>query len=786
MKGIKKMQLIVAEKHSVGETIARVLGVKNKKKGYMEGDNIIITWCVGHLVDQALPNDDKYGEKYQNYWTFDNLPIIPDEWQYNVSTGKKEQFNVVKSLMNDSRVDEIVCATDAGREGECIFRYIYNYINCKKAVKRLWISSMEDSAIRQGMANLRPSSEFDDLYAAGLARAKADWLVGMNGSRLFSNRFGTVLRIGRVQTPILAIIVQRDHDVEHFVKEKYFTVELDCGEFIASSERINDEKAAETIAKECNGKKAVVSEVKKEVKTTNPPKLFDLTTLQREANRQYGYTANQTLDYIQSLYESRLVTYPRTDSQYLTEDMEQTALDMIDIILNYIPEYGNITLPNPDVKRLMNNKKVSDHTAIIPTAEIQNADLNKLPETEKNILLLIAGKLLTAAAQPHKYESVKITVKCENHDFTASGKTVLEDGFKAVESDVKAKLKKTDSDKETDNETKLPEISEGQTFENVSGNVSEHRTSPPKYFTEDTLLKAMENAGNADYDEYSDIEKKGLGTPATRAGEIEKLVSNKYIVRDKRKISATPLGADLISVLPDYLKSPKLTADWETQLQSVEKGNYSADDFMDGIEKLIREMVSEYSSKVYDTRFAKEKEIIGICPRCGKNIYEGKMSFYCESGKDGCGFTLWKEQKGGLQITVDVTSAKKLLEKNGIANLKAIGKDGKEFSADFRLTDTGKYINLDFAQTENLSVGTCPRCGGNIIKGRYGLYCENKCGAFLSKVFGYELSEKQVLSLLSGKQISYTAYGKKTIVLPELVENFYNGRTSYIWKTQRG
>ncbi len=779
------MKLIIAEKRNVGENIARVLGVTNKKNGYIEGNDIIVSWCIGHILALASPDNEQYGEKYKNYWTFDNLPIMPEDWKFIViDDRKKEQLDVLKKLMNDSNVDELICATDAGREGECIFRYIYNYIGCKKPFKRLWISSMEDSAIRQGMANLKPSSDFDNLYTAGFSRAKADWLVGINCSRLFSNRFGDTLNVGRVQTPVLAMIVQRDYDVAHFVKQKYFTVELDCGDFKVSTARIDDENTAKNIVSECNGKNAVVKEVKKEVKTINPPKLYDLTTLQREANRQFGYTAKQTLGYTQSLYESQLVTYPRTDSQYLTEDMEQTALDMIDTVINYIPEFGGISIANPEVKRLMNNKKVADHTAIIPTAEIENADLSKLPQTERNILLLIAEKLLTAAAEPHKYESVKVTVNCENHDFFATGKIVMSDGFKAVEREIKTKLKNADSEDDTEAENKLPEISEGQIFENVPAKSAEHWTSPPKSYTEDTLLKAMETAGNSEYDENSDVEKKGLGTPATRAEVIEHLVKYKYIDRDKKDISATEKAVKLISVLPDSVKSAKLTVDWETDLQNIEKGKYSAKDFMNGIENFVTDLIKSYSERAEDSPFRKAKEVIGICPRCGKNIYEGKLSFYCESGKDGCGFTLWKEQKG-LKIIVDTQSAKKLLAKDGTATLNAESKDGKSYSANFRIVDTGQYINLEFVQTEKQAIGKCPKCNGNVLSGKYGFYCEKKCGATLNKVFGYELSEKQIKSLLSGKKITFSSYGRQTIVLPEIVENKYNGKTYYQWKTQK-
>ncbi len=547
------MQLIIAEKRSVGETIAKVLGVKTKKDGYMEGDEYIVSWCVGHLIGLSLP--DCYGEQYENYWTFDNLPILPQEWKFASDKSKASQLKVLKTLMNNNSVDELICATDAGREGECIFRYVYNFIGCKKPVKRLWISSMEDSAIREGMNNIKPDSDFDNLYAAGFCRAKADWLVGMNGSRLFSNRFSAPLNIGRVQTPVLGMVVKRDYDIEHFVKEKFFTVSLDCKTFTALSDRISDENSAREIAEKCSGKTAVISELKREVKTEKPPKLYDLTTLQREANRQYGYTAKQTLEYTQSLYEMKLVTYPRTDSRYLTEDMEQTALDMVQTIISAIPEYNSVSLPAPDVKHCLNNKKVSDHTAIIPTSEIGTSNLKALPAGEKNILLLIAAKLLLAAAEPYKYESVKAVVSCENHNFYASGETVLQEGFRAVEKIIK----QTET---TKGETTLPELSQGQELENIQTSVKEGFTTPPKAFTEDTLLNAMEHAGNDDYDENSDVEKKGLGTPATRADIIENLVKHNYIKRDKKKIIAEKKGISLIDVLPDEIKSPKLTADW--------------------------------------------------------------------------------------------------------------------------------------------------------------------------------------------------------------------------------
>lgn len=772
------MKLIIAEKESVAATIAKALGVTDKKDGYFEGSGCMITWCVGHLVGLSLP--DSYGEKYEDYWTFENLPIIPREWKFEVDGSKAKRFNVVKKLVNDSNVDEVVCATDAGREGECIFRYVYNHIGSKKTVKRLWISSMELPAIKKGMANLQPDSDYDNLFAAGLCRAKADWLIGMNGSRLFSNRYGAALNVGRVQTPVLAMVVKRDYDIAHFVKQKFYNVALNCGKFTAVSKRIDDENTAAEIAEKCNNKTAEVTEVKKEVKKDNPPKLYNLTSLQREANRQYGYTAKQTLDYLQSLYEAKLATYPRTDSEYLTEDMEQTALDMIDTVQQTIPEL-NFGITNPNVKRCLNNKKVSDHTAVIPTAEIANADLNSLPAGEKNILMLISAKLLIATSEPHEYESVKVTVRSESFDFYASGKTVISKGYKDIESRIKLQLT---GHKPQETETALPEISENQKFDNVSAEVISGYTSSPKAYTEDTLLSAMETAGNTDYDENSDVEKKGLGTPATRADIIENLVKRAYIVRDKKKITASEKGVKLIEAVPDEIKSAKLTADWETTLQNIEKGEADPDSFMNEIENFTRELVNKYSEKYENSPFAKEKEILGKCPRCGKNIYEGKQSFYCESGKDGCGFFVWKNQKYP-DTTVSAEQMKALLSE-GKARFEAVAKSGERYFSYFKLEDTGKYINLTFIPAEIEVLGKCPKCGEAVLKGQYGFYCKGKCGMNIGKVYGKELTEEQVNKLLDGQIVTLTFNGNKTIVMPEVVQNDYNGKTYFQWKTKKG
>lgn len=670
------MQLVIAEKPSVAQTIAKVLGAAERKDGYVEGNGYIVSWCVGHLA--ALVNPESYDEKYKA-WSFETLPIIPDKWKFGILPSTKKQFYVLKELMFRSDVDELVCATDAGREGEAIFRYVYNLTGCKKPFKRLWTSSLEESAIRDGFNNLKNGREYDNLYEAGLCRAKADWLVGMNGTRLFSVRYNSKLNIGRVQTPTLAMIVQRDYEVSNFVKQKYFTVELDCGTFTASSERIDDENKSKSIADMCSGKNAVVASVKKEVKSVNPPKLFDLTTLQREANRQYGYTAQQTLDLTQSLYEQKLVTYPRTDSQFITDDMEGTAAEMVKLVCRYISCCNGISI-EPDVKRIINNKKVSDHHALLPTAQIAEKDLTALPEGERNILYLISAKLICAVADPHKYESVKTVLKCENNEFTATGRTVINDGWKRLEQRIKSLLKGGDTEEKTDSSEKsLPELTDGQIFENVSASTAEHWTSPPKPFTEDTLLSAMETAGNKDYDENSDALKKGLGTPATRAAIIEGLVKREYIERKKKQLIATDKGVNLIKVVPDEVKSPKMTANWETDLQSIEKGMYSPDSFMGQIENYVKQLCSNYGSSAENPAFAKKVNEIGVCPKCGKAVLETAKAFSCCGGRNGCGFIIWKTI---ASKNISVTQAKKLIEKKKTDLIKGFkSKAGKEFNA---------------------------------------------------------------------------------------------------------
>lgn len=714
------MKLVIAEKPSVAKSIANVLGADKSNDGYVEGNGYIVSWCVGHLVELYSPSD--YDDNLKKY-SFETLPIIPDNFRMKISESTSKQYRILKNLMECSDVDELVCATDAGREGECIFRYVYNLTGCRKPVKRLWISSVEDKAIRDGFNNLSPNSDYDNMFEAGFSRAKADWLVGMNFSRVFSCRYGSPLSVGRVQTPTLSMIVKRDNDVKNFVKQKFFTVELDCGEITVSSARMEDETTANRIAARCNSSTATVTGVDRTVKKVNPPKLYDLTTLQREANRQYGYTAQQTLDYTQSLYEGKLVTYPRTDSQYLTEEMEQTALDTLNTIYSAISHFKPNTEFEPNVKRLINNSKVSDHHAIIPTAEIANKNINGLPDGEKNILLLISAKLVMATAPIHTYESVKITVNCENTDFKATGKTVIEQGFKAVEKQTKSHLKGGNAEDKEDKEKALPTITQGQTFENVKAESVEHFTSPPKPFTEDTLLSSMETAGNSDYDENSDVEKKGLGTPATRASIIEGLVKRGFVERNKKQIVATEKGTSLIAVLPDTVKSPKLTADWKTRLQAIEKGSDTANSFMNDIEQYVKEICSEYAEVDSNSVLSKKTEIIGICPKCGKNVIEMPKSYSCESGKDGCGFTIWKSIS---EKTIPTVTVKELLQNKETGLITGFrNKDKKSFDAFLKLDEDNKVV-FDFPKHSDESIGNCPKCGNKVVKGKFGYYCTGK------------------------------------------------------------
>ena len=554
------MILVIAEKPSVAQSIAKVLGATSRKDGYLEGNNYIVSWCVGHLV--GLADASSYNERYAK-WRYDDLPIVPEEWLFEVPKDKAQQFKILRDLIKDKRVTELVCATDAGREGELIFRLVYHKAGCTKPFKRLWISSLEDAAIREGFNHLRDGSDYDKLYEAALSRSKADWIVGINGTRLFTTLYKKKLVVGRVQTPTLAMLVEREGKITTFHKEKYFNVHVERDGLIADMEKIKTEEEAKTIAAACDKKQAVVSSVRKETKTVNPPKLYDLTTLQREANRYFSFTAQQTLDLVQSLYEKKLLTYPRTDSQFITDDMEGTARKVIDIICRKVSIFDGIR-HDPDMKRIINNAKVTDHHAIIPTVQLEKQDISELPQSEQKVLSLVGMRLLAATGEKHIYDETRITLSCEGYEFKSKGKTVTQEGWKAVEQRFKASLKTKDKE---DPEKVLPAVNENDILSPVSASVTEHYTTPPKPYTEDTLLSAMETAGNDEFDE--ETEKKGLGTPATRAGIIEKLVKSGFIERKGKSLVPTKDGSNLVCVLPEQITSPTMTAEWENTLMQM-------------------------------------------------------------------------------------------------------------------------------------------------------------------------------------------------------------------------
>lgn len=683
------MILVVAEKPSVAQTIGKVLGATSRKDGYLEGEAYLVSWCVGHLV--GLADASVYDQRYSK-WRYDDLPIIPEEWLYEVPKDKMQQFKVLSALMKDKRVTELVCATDAGREGELIFRLVYQKAGCRKPFKRLWISSLEDSAIRDGFQHLRDSSEFDRLYEAALSRSKADWIVGINGTRLFSTLYHKKLVVGRVQTPTLAMLVERDGKITTFRKEKYFNVHIQKDGLKASLEKIKTEEEAKRIAEACDKKQASVSSLKKERKTVNPPKLYDLTTLQREANRYFSFTAQQTLDLVQSLYEKKLLTYPRTDSQFITDDMEGTVRQVISILCRKLPLFDGVAY-TPNIDRISNNAKVTDHHAILPTVQVETLDIAELPESEQKILRLVATRLICATGEKHIYDETTLTISCEGSLFTAKGKTVVQDGWKGIERQFKATLKNKEKEEP---EAVLPEVTEGDIFQYVAASVSEHFTSPPKAFTEDTLLSAMETAGNEAFDD--ETEKKGLGTPATRAGIIEKLVKGGFAERKGKTLVPTKDGLNLVCVLPEQITSPAMTAKWENTLMQIERGNADADAFLSGIAAMTSELVKAYPflSDAEASRFDTARETVGKCPRCGSPVYVGKGNFYCSNRE--CSFCLWEDNKFFSSKKKKLTKkiAKELLDK-GWCRVTGLytPKKPQLYDAVIRLDDTGgKYVSF--------------------------------------------------------------------------------------------
>ena len=683
------MKLIICEKPSVGMTIASALGIETKKDGYMEGKDFLVSWCIGHLAELSEPSC--YGSEYEK-WSRKALPILPKTWQLTVSKDKEKQFLVLKALLFRNDVTEVINGCDAGREGELIFRFVMEKAGFKKPVKRLWISSMEESAIKKGFDNLKDGKAYDNLYFSALCRAKADWLVGINATRLFSLLYNHTLNVGRVQSPTLKMLVDRNDAITNFKKEKYYHVRLALDGVEAVSEKVSSREKAEEIAEACKGKSAVCTSVSHEKKEALPPKLFDLTALQKEANRIFGYTAKQTLDLAQSLYEKKLLTYPRTDSNYLTDDMEETAEAVIQMLFSKLSFIKHASF-TPKVKPILNSKKVSDHHALIPTIELEKTELSLLPESERNILILASARLLMATASSHVYETVTASFTCENHSFTAKGKTVLSSGWKEIEALFLMSLKGK-QEKEDAKEKELPEFFEGQSFECFSVKVTEHDTLPPKPYTESTLLSSMERAENKETTE--DAERKGLGTPATRAGIIEKIIKAGFVTRKGKQLIPTKDGINLISVLPETLTSPLLTAEWENELSRIARGETDADNFMEKIEALTKDLVEKADACNEKTElFRQEKEVIGVCPRCQNPVYEGKKNYYC-SNRD-CRFSMWKNDRfftdRKIIFTPRLASA---LLKDKTAKVKNIYsyKTGKTYDGNVVLSDTGeKYVN---------------------------------------------------------------------------------------------
>ena len=683
------MKLVVCEKPSVAKSIASALGVTSRADGYFEGGGWLISWCIGHLV--GLADAAAYDDRYKK-WRYEDLPILPAPFRYVVFEEKADQFHTLRSLMERPDVTELVNACDAGCEGELIFRLVYEAAGCSKPFSRLWISSMEDAAIREGFSDLRPGGDYDPLYQSALCRQKADWLIGINASRLFSVLYHRTLNVGRVQTPTLAMLADRDSKIVLFRKEKYHHVRLTLEGAAAVSEKIPAMEDAQAIRDACDGQQAVCVSLVREKKTEKPSKLYDLTTLQREANRVFGYTAKQTLDYAQSLYEKKLLTYPRTDSRYLTSDMAETVSCVIHLAAK-LPPFDGCGNFFPLVETMISDKDVSDHHAIIPTMEIEKADIKALPVGERNLFLLVCCKLLCASAEPYVYEAVTATFDCGGQSFTAKGKRILSEGWREIDRIFRTTLKEKPAD--GDGGT-LPDFTEGQTFDGAEVAVTEHFTQPPKPYSEDTLLSAMENAGKDDIPD--EAERKGLGTPATRAAIIEKLVAAGFVERKGKSLIPTKAGINLVTVLPEPLTSPMLTAEWEQKLTEIAKGGADPDTFMDGIRTMVQEIVSTYSCISEDGKklFAPEKEVIGTCPRCGQPVYEGKKNFACSDRS--CGFVLWKNDRFWTSRKKELTKkmATDLLKKSR-TSVRGMWSEKKQstYDAAVILDDTGgKYINF--------------------------------------------------------------------------------------------
>lgn len=674
---MKKMsKLIIAEKPSVGMSIASAVGAKSSHDGYIEGGNYIVTWCIGHLA--AMANAEVYDEKYAK-WRYDDLPIVPHKWEYVPEKDKTKQFEVIRELINRDDVDEIINACDAGREGELIFRTVYYLAGCTKTMKRLWISSMEDEAIRDGMKNLRPGSEYDGLYRSALCRSRADWLVGINATRLFSILYHRKLNVGRVVSPTLSLIVQRECDIDAFKAELFYTVQLDCDNFTALSERFKDINEAEQILNSCKNHSVTVKSIERKEKSERPPLLFDLTTLQRTANRELGYTSQQTLDYLQSLYEKKLCTYPRTDSRYLTDDM----VSLIPELVRISAKICHADVPLSLNTTICNSQKVTDHHAIVPTVSAMNADISVLPTGEREILQLVSRQLLCAVSEPFRYAETVAELDCEGHIFTGKGKETLADGWKAY----------TESEP---NDRILPELKENGEYLVQSVSLKEGETTPPAHFTEDSLLHAMETAGKEEMPE--DAERKGLGTPATRAAILEKLIRNGFVERKKSKKSVnlipTHAAFSLITVLPEQLKSPLLTAEWEYRLKQIEHGELNADEFLSDIGDMLSDLTKNYHAvQGAEVLFPSGRDVIGRCPRCGSEVTESKKGFFCENTQ--CRFGMWRDNKfwKSKHVTLTKAQASEMLQGRRV-HMKDLysEKTGRTYDAYVKLDDNGEFV----------------------------------------------------------------------------------------------
>ena len=673
--------LVIAEKPSVSKSIAKVIGAYRQEDGYLEGGDCVVSWCLGHLAEYAAP--EHYDERYEN-WRFEDLPILPVEWKLLVHNTKKPQFNVLRKLLRSKKFDYVVNACDAGREGEAIFRRVYALAGSNLPIKRLWISSMEDAAIQQGFENLKDGAAYDNLFAASECRAKADWLIGMNGTRAFTKKYGRKQTIGRVQTPTLAMLAERQTKIRNFVKEPYYKVELSGGGIVAVSEQMTQEQDADTMRAACDGQCAVVGSIGRKRVEKKPPKLYDLTTLQREANRYYGLTASQTLQALQELYEEKLVTYPRTDSQFVTGDMRKTVEALV-LALDGAAA---------DVSCVINNSKVTDHHAILPTMQGAKCNKAKLSETKQKILSLIIWKLVRAVQPPFIYEDVLVTVCCQGRNFTAKYKDVLQPGYTAKPVPLVEPEKNKDASLPND-------LEQGMVIPVVRAEKKQGFTSPPKVYTEDTLLSAMETAGNKEFEK--DTEKKGLGTPATRAAILEKLVSSGYVQRKGKQMIPTEDGVAAIRNIPDYLKSASMTAEWENDLLRMERGEIKPHDFMQGIHGLIDKMLADLRQIPTVAAAPHHNKIsVGSCPVCGNPVHESKLSFCCADRS--CKFALWKESRYlvNMRKTLDKKMAVDLLKK-GRTHVKDFysAKKDKTFAADLvmRVEDGRAQYSLEFPKT---------------------------------------------------------------------------------------